>query len=130
MDYDTYIEEVTDKEENLEEDGWFSTIFKKRKMSSVENEIKRYLLEDVADRKENLLEYWRLKSAIFPSLASMAKVYLAIPSTSTPPERAFSNGHFIVHHTRCSLSAEKIRALLCLNNWFRQNFIQFCLFFI
>jgi len=52
MDYDTYIEEVTDKGENLEEDGWFSTIFKKRKLSSVENEIKRYLLEDVADRKK------------------------------------------------------------------------------
>ena len=123
MDYDTYIREVTDEGENLEEDGWFSTIFKKRKMSSVENEIKRYLLEDVADRKENPLEYWRLKSAIFPSLASMAKVYLAIPSTSTPSERAFFNGRLIVHHTLCSLSAEKIRALMCLNNVFRQNFI-------
>ncbi len=102
---------------------WFSTIFKKRKISSVENEIKRYLLEDVADRKEDPLEYWRLKGAIFPSLASMAKVYLAVPSTSTPSERAFSNGRLIVHYTRCSLSTEKIRALMCLNNWFRQNFI-------
>ena len=92
-------------------------------MSSVENEIKRYLLEDVTDGKENPLEYWRLKSVIFPSLASMAKVYLAIPSTSTPSERAFFNGRLIVHHTLCSLSAEKIRALMCLNNVFRQNFI-------
>ena len=120
MDYDTYIREVTDEGENLEEDGWFSTIFKKRKMSSVENEIKRYLLEDVADRKENLLEYWRLKSAIFPSLASMAKVYLAIPSTSTPPERAFSNGHLIVllkFHT--ILSFFHIRQERCNNKYFR-----------
>jgi hypothetical protein len=35
MDYDTYIEEVTNEGEKLEEDGWFSTIFKKRKISSV-----------------------------------------------------------------------------------------------
>jgi hypothetical protein len=108
-------------ENNDEDDSWMTTIFKKRKTSNLDNEIKRYWLEDVIDRKENPLTFWRLKRKTFPSLASMAQVYLAIPSTSTPSERAFSNGRLIIDYTRNCLSPSKIRALMCLNNWYRNG---------
>ena len=87
------------------------------------SEIKTYLQEKNADEKEDPLLYWNLKKKIFPSLASMAQTYLSIPSTSTPSERAFSMGRLVIHHTRESLSGEKIRALMCLNNWFKQKFL-------
>ena len=47
---------------------------------------------------------------------------LAVPSTSTPSERAFSRGRLILHYTRSCLSAEKIRALICLSSWYKEGF--------
>ena len=76
--FDQYPQEVTAQSE---EDGWdwFSTIYKKRKISAVASEIKRYLAED-GEVNDPLL-YWRDKQEIYPSLATMAKTYLAVPST-------------------------------------------------
>ena len=47
----------------------------------------------------------------------MAKKFFAIPSTSTPVERAFSCGRLLIHHTRGSMSASTIRARMCSRNW-------------
>ena len=73
--------------------------------------------------KTDPFEYWRFKSGLFPSLAAMAKTYLSIPSTSTPSERAFSMGRLVIHHTRANLAAQTIRALMCLNSWNKNAFL-------
>ena len=111
-----------------EDEDFTETIYKKRKISNVDSEIKRYLQEDNLDKEEDPLDYWRMKSNTYPSLTMMARTYLAVPSTSTPAERAFSKGRLVLHYIRSSLyslsafSAEKIRALMCLSSWFDQGF--------
>jgi hAT family C-terminal dimerisation region len=118
--FDKYSQEVTDQSE--EEGDWFSTIYKKRKISNLASELKKYLAED-GDVDDPLM-YWRNKQGIYPSLAAMAKTYLAVPSTSTPSERAFSSGRLLIHYTRSLLSSEKIQAFMCLNSWFKNEHIQ------
>ena len=51
----------------------------------------------------------------------MAKIYLAIPATSAPSERAFSQGRLFVDHTRAKLTAEHLTALICLKSWRTAN---------
>lgn len=106
-----------------EDDEWMETIYKKRRISNLEAEIKNYFQEELLDRHAHPYDFWKLKSTTYPTLSAMAKTYLAVPSTSTPSERAFSLGRLIVHHTRASLSVEKIRALMCLNSWFSNKSI-------
>ena len=55
-------------------------------------------------------------------VSAMSQVYLSVPATSTPSERGFSGGRLICHHTRGSLSAEKLSALMCLNSWIKNGF--------
>ncbi len=109
--------------ENKDEENWISRVFKKRKISNLENEIRNYLAEDMIGESEKPLMYWNLKKNIYTSLSSMARKYLSVPSTSTPSERAFSSGRLTIPHTRASLSPEKICALMCPNNWYANGFI-------
>ncbi|KAJ7483739.1 hypothetical protein B0H11DRAFT_1640260, partial [Mycena galericulata] len=44
-------------------------------------------------------------------------------ATSTSVERLFSMGRHLLHFTRNRLSAESIRAYLCLGDWGRRNLI-------
>lgn len=100
-----------------DEDGWMESIYKKRKLSSLDAEIKSYFREELLEKDADPIAFWKLKASIYPILSCMAKDYLSIPSTSTPSERAFSKGRLIIQHTRASLSADKIRALMCLSSW-------------
>lgn len=113
--------DLTEASGIVEDDDYIGHIFKKRKISNLDNEIKLYLAEDVIDRKESPFTFWKLKQKTYPSLALMARTYLAVPSTSTPAERAFSQGRLIIHYSRSCLSTEKIRALMCLKNWYKNG---------
>ncbi|EXX62244.1 ribonuclease H-like domain-containing protein [Rhizophagus irregularis DAOM 181602=DAOM 197198] len=55
----------------------------------------------------------------YPHLAVMARDYLTIPVTSVPVKRAFSGRIDLVTQKRCSLSAETIRAYMCLKSWWK-----------
>ena len=50
-------------------------------------------------------------------MAVIARDHLAIPATSAPSERVFSQGGDIVTKKRNRLSGERIRELLCLKDW-------------
>ena len=114
--YDKYEQQGTTVAAN-DDESWTDNIYKKRKVSNLETEIKKYFCEDLLDKDVNPLDFWKLQKKEYPTLSVMAETFLAVPSTSTPSERAFSKGRLIIHHTRASLSAEKIRALMCLNSW-------------
>ena len=120
--FSTHIADVTVSNNNEEEDGWIANIYKKRKVSDIDAEITRYFQEDNCEKDVNPFHYWTMKKEIFPSLSRMARACLAVPSTSTPSERAFSRGRLILHYTRSCLSAEKIRALICLSSWYKVGF--------
>ncbi|CAB4395741.1 unnamed protein product [Rhizophagus irregularis] len=67
----------------------------------------------------DLLQWWKMNEFQYPHLAAMSRDYLAIPATSTPIKRAFSGGTDLISQKRCSLSAETIRACMCLKSWWK-----------
>ena len=85
-------------------------------------EIQKYLSEEKISRTGDPLSYWKGKSTSSPSLTEMAKVYLAVPRTSAPSERAFLLGRLLMPYTRTRLTAE-LSALMCLKSWSKQNII-------
>ncbi|PLW29704.1 hypothetical protein PCANC_20188 [Puccinia coronata f. sp. avenae] len=56
-------------------------------ISDLNSEIRDYLNANVEASQTDVLEYWRIKTSIYPLLAGMARCYLAIPATSAPSER-------------------------------------------
>lgn len=85
---------------------------------TIEGEINRYLGD--CDRSHNdVLTYWKGKENSLPGLAKMAKMYLAIPATSTPSEGAFSKTKSIIGPQRASLAPMSMEILLCLKEWYR-----------
>ena len=75
------------------------------------------LAEPVIPKNSDPLLYWKERRDTFPSLSRMATKYFSVCATSTPSERAFSDGRLICNHTRGSLSPEKLTALMCLKSW-------------
>ena len=66
------------------------------------------------------LAYWRSQEHRWPNLAVMARDYLAIPATSTPSERCFSNARLVLPYTRNRLLPSKVRQLMLLDSWIDQ----------
>lgn len=80
-------------------------------------EFDRYLSEKIENEDSDPLAYWKKYASHFPTLAKMAKDYLAIPATSVSSERMFSHAGNIVSETRASLSPHSVKALICLKSW-------------
>lgn len=66
------------------------------------------------------LTYWRSQKERLPNLANMAQDYLAIPVTSTPAERCFSQAKFIMPPERNSLLPTTIQRLVILDSWLKE----------
>ena len=62
-------------------------------------------------------------AAAFPTLARMARDFLAIPATSTSVERVFSKSRHICSDLRCSLKAETITQALLAKVWIRAGLL-------
>ncbi|KIK33085.1 hypothetical protein CY34DRAFT_100246 [Suillus luteus UH-Slu-Lm8-n1] len=65
----------------------------------------------------NPIAWWQERCKSFPCLSHMAIDYLTIPATSVDVERLFSRGRLILSHVRNRLSAQSMRALLCVGLW-------------
>ncbi|CAB4375503.1 unnamed protein product [Rhizophagus irregularis] len=59
--------------------------------SSNEDELEEYLRKPAVNFKTDPLQWWKAHEATYPHLAKMARDYLAIPGTSVPVERIFSD---------------------------------------
>jgi hypothetical protein len=66
------------------------------------------------------LMYWRSQETRWPNLSNMARDYLAIPVTSTPAERCFSQAKFVLPPERNNLLPTSIQRLVILNSWMKQ----------
>mgnify|MGYP001544422141 FL=1 len=82
-----------------------------------EPEWKRWLVEPRPGPATDILKYWAAKQYQYPIIAAIARDHLAIPATSAPSERVFSNGADILTKKRNRLSPETLRYLLCLRDW-------------
>lgn len=80
-------------------------------------ELQKYLAEETLPADSDPIAYWSANMYRFPTLAHLAKDYMAIPCTSADIEREFSYGRLIQRHTRGSMSPETMKELMLLHCW-------------
>ncbi|EXX51121.1 hypothetical protein RirG_264420 [Rhizophagus irregularis DAOM 197198w] len=117
--YAPRIDQNIQDEDLIADDDLLSHIYKKWRTSRNESELDLYLGSPIVPGEVDLLQWWKMNESQYPHLAAMARDYLAIPATSTPIEKAFSGGTDLISQKRCSLSAETIRACMCIKSWWK-----------
>ena len=70
------------------------------------------------------LKWWKVNATRFPHLSVLAKLYLAIPATEVPSERAFSTAGATITKLRASLDPGTVDAIIFLHKNFK---FQVCL---
>jgi hypothetical protein len=83
-------------------------------------EVDRWFAEPLLERKatpEEQRVYMQSKIYDFPIIAQMARDFTAIPATSAPSERVFSQAGNLVSKKRTRINSENIRYVLCLRAW-------------
>ncbi|KAJ6647844.1 Zinc finger BED domain-containing protein DAYSLEEPER [Pseudolycoriella hygida] len=107
-----------------------NTQMKNHVKSSTDDELKKYLSDGVVDpdllRKEKTgidgaLGWWSIHCKEYPSLAKMAKDFLAASGTGVPVERLFSDGTDLLSHRRQSMAPETIKICICLKSWLKSK---------
>jgi hypothetical protein len=71
-------------------------------------ELDSYLAEPNEEETSNPLSWWCSHQSQYPSVAAVAKVYLAIPATSVPSERVFSKCGRVCSERRSMLSPQHV----------------------
>ena len=84
---------------------------------TLESEDLRWLKERSPGRHTDVLNYWKSKEIEYPVMAWMARDYLAIPASSAPSERVFSNEADVITKKRNRLAPDTLRYLLCMRSW-------------
>jgi hypothetical protein len=86
-------------------------------LDDLKSEIQAYFKARLEGSHIQVLNYWRSNELISPSMAAMAKCFLAIPSTSAPSKQVFLQCKTVFGPQRASLSPQSIEHLLCLKEW-------------
>ncbi|KAM3857052.1 E3 SUMO-protein ligase ZBED1-like [Diretmus argenteus] len=81
----------------------------------VKSEVLMYCAEQCIASDKSPLRWWKDNATRFPTLAILARSYLAVSATSTPSERLFSAAGNIVSKKRASLTAEHVDMLTFLH---------------
>lgn len=85
----------------------------------IQDEIKEFKCERSIDyTKESALKWWKLNARKYPKLAAAARRLLAIPATSAPCERLFSQASLTVSDHRANLSCNLVQSLVLLKSWY------------
>ena len=78
-------------------------------------ELKCYLQEPLTNwRVNNAMEWWSDHEVKFPHVALMAQKYLAIPASSAPSERVFSQLKLIVERKRWRMDGGRVERVIFL----------------
>ena len=82
------------------------------------DEIESYLA--LPDESEHLdpLAWWSIHEERYPTLARIARDYLAVQATSVPCEQIFSVAKHTISLVRNRIDGENARASLCLKSWY------------
>ncbi|KJA13696.1 hypothetical protein HYPSUDRAFT_92664 [Hypholoma sublateritium FD-334 SS-4] len=114
-------------------DGWLAGILKFDMVQTTvsvaatpkelfDDEIRRYLkFEGGRGSIFDPLGWWKAHEAAFPTIARMARDFLAIPATSVSVERTFSKSRHICSDLRASLKAETVTEALLSKVWIRSG---------
>jgi hypothetical protein len=84
----------------------------------IASEIERYKSEtQTVFGSQCPLQWWRSHSYKFPKLAQAARRVLAVPATSAPCERLFSQASLTVSDKRTNLSRDCVQSLVLVKCW-------------
>jgi len=82
------------------------------------DEVASYLALPKIHHDECPLMWWKTNKTRFPILSKLAKKYLAVPATSTPSERLFSEAGNVMTIKRTQLAPNMLENLVfCKKNW-------------
>ena len=82
------------------------------------DEVANYLALPKIHHDDCPLKWWRINKTRFPVLSKLARKYLAIPATSTPCERLFSEAGNVMTIKRTQLAPNMLENLVfCKKNW-------------
>lgn len=87
-------------------------------MPEIHQQLENYIVEPLCKRSTNPLDWWKNNEHRFPSVARLARQYLAIPATVVPPDQAFAPSESALEHRRGVLAPENLDQILFLH----QNF--------
>jgi hypothetical protein len=109
----------------ITQDTMRSSIYKtkKRKITSLDEEVEVYLSSDCEDEAYNPLSYWNANNKQFPTLSNMARTFLAVPASSAPTKQAFSSSQYIQDYTQNRLNPNTLQSFICLKNWLSEKLI-------
>lgn len=79
--------------------------------------LNRYRIQMPADEDADPLHWWASHAGAFPSIALLARRYLATPATSVPCERLFSKAGNIVDKKRSAMTPDNVCKRVCLMDW-------------
>lgn len=79
-----------------------------------QNEMEGYLDLPQIGLNNDPLAWWKLHSKRFPILSELSKIYLAVPATSTPSERLFSDAGNLLTNKRTRLLPELFKRMIFL----------------
>ncbi|CAL5353396.1 unnamed protein product [Camellia sinensis] len=82
-------------------------------------QVQQYLEELVFPSNEsfNILHWWKVNKAKFPTLARIARDVSSVPATTVASAAAFSVGGRVIDETRASLLPDIVEALITCNDW-------------
>ena len=85
-------------------------------------ELDMYLGEPVAvnvKKPTDLLEYWRGKKLVYPTMAKVAKAVFGIPASSATSERSFSDAGFTINLRRTTLKPMNVDKLIFMRSYLK-----------
>ena len=79
------------------------------------DEFRHYMAVPVTNwRVNNVMQWWGENEEKFPNVSKLARKYLAIPASSAPSERVFSQLKLIVERKRWRMDPARIESVLFL----------------
>ena len=126
-----YFDKEYDKCESFEdisssatEDELNAHMFRRSKRQKLTSELEKYLQLPLANKRANILEYWKVQRTEFPLLSKMAMDILPAQAASVAVERDFSQAGRVVAPARSSLQPKTITASMCCKSWMNSNQIK------
>jgi hAT family C-terminal dimerisation region len=112
---DDDIEGILDSDkDHMADDHFFHELEGVPTQAEEEDEVAYYIKLEAIKVKDDPLEWWLKNRSRFPVLAQLARKYLAIPSTSVPSERLFSDASNHISAKRTRLSPDLVNKMLFL----------------
>jgi hypothetical protein len=78
------------------------------------DEVEEYLKEDKIKFSQDPFEWWANKKSKYPILSRLARIYLAVPATSTSSERLFSDAGNLLTAKRSRMNSEFFKRIMFL----------------